>query len=190
MDASGQTRITIAGKWNESFYATVIPSSSGPNIDLKPLPSVAKLNTPDRPLPTNVEKSEGLVPIWISTSTLVEKGGWTLPWFAHELNSMDDNLRKVLPKTDSRIRPDRLAWEGKDLSVATEEKKKLEQRQRDQRKIREQKGEIWKQRYCEKRVDADSGEDYWHFGSQYWDERELRAKSINESTKPATFRIE
>lgn len=72
---------------------------------------------------------------------------WKLPFFCEELLEIPPTLEKILPPTDSRLRPDRLALEQRDNKRAAAEKYKLEERERAKRKAREQKGEVWKPRY-------------------------------------------
>lgn len=57
--------------------------------------------------------------------------------FALQLNHMSPGLKKLLPPTDSRLRPDQRALEDGNLQVATQEKARLEEKQRKMRKDRE-----------------------------------------------------
>jgi len=55
--------------------------------------------------------------------------------FALQLNVLSDTLKKKLPPTDSRLRPDIRAWEGADLKEAESEKDRLEVNQRKRRNM-------------------------------------------------------
>jgi hypothetical protein len=183
LNASGETKMTLVGKWNDAIYASV----EKPN-PIQPSPETLK-SAEGKALPSNVDKGSDVVPIWINRTQFVERGSWNLPEFAHTLNELDENMRKYLPKTDSRLRPDRIALEKRDLSVAGSEKRRMEQKQRDQRKSRESKGEKWAPRHFKLKVEPDSGEEYWHFASSYWDEREQRLQNAEQVShvKGTTF---
>ena len=49
------------------------------------------------------------------------------------LNEITDDIKDCLPPTDSRLRPDQRALENGDVDTADEEKRKLEQKQRERR---------------------------------------------------------
>lgn len=72
--------------------------------------------------------------------------------------------------------------ENKILKVATKAKAELEQRQREQRKIREQLKLTYSPKYFEKRQASD-GTFYWHFNGKYWIEREERVKNGNKTVR-------
>lgn len=54
---------------------------------------------------------------------------------ALNLNHIDDELSQHLPPTDSRFRPDMRAFENGDFELAEVEKKRLENAQRERRKV-------------------------------------------------------
>ncbi|CAL8306830.1 unnamed protein product [Lota lota] len=56
--------------------------------------------------------------------------------FAMQLNEMSEEMKGVIPKTDSRLRPDIRAMESGDIDLASEEKNRLEEKQRAARKNR------------------------------------------------------
>ena len=59
--------------------------------------------------------------------------------FSLQLNLLSNELISKLPPTDSRFRPDLRAWENGDVQLASSEKSRLEQNQRERRKqIQEQ----------------------------------------------------
>lgn len=64
--------------------------------------------------------------------------------FSCNLNYMDDYMRKTLPPTDSRRRPDQRFMEEGDYDRAAEEKHRLEEKQRAIRKQREENQIIWR----------------------------------------------
>lgn len=52
---------------------------------------------------------------------------------ALQLNVLSDDLRKLLPPTDCRLRPDLQHWDQARLDAAEQEKRRLEQNQRQRR---------------------------------------------------------
>lgn len=67
--------------------------------------------------------------------------------FGLQLNYLPDDLKKILPKTDSRMRPDQRALENGDLELATLEKQRLEEVQREARKKRQEAGVDFQAKY-------------------------------------------
>ena len=61
--------------------------------------------------------------------------------FAIELNELTPELRRELPPTDTRFRPDQRLLEEGNISSAEAVKLQLEQQQRERRKQREQSGQ-------------------------------------------------
>ena len=60
--------------------------------------------------------------------------------FGLNLNYLPDDLKPILPRSDSRMRPDQRALENGDLELATLEKQRLEEFQRESRKKRQEAG--------------------------------------------------
>ncbi|XP_060890773.1 oxysterol-binding protein-related protein 1-like [Labrus mixtus] len=66
--------------------------------------------------------------------------------FAMQLNELRQEMEGVIPQTDCRLRPDIRAMENGDIDLASEEKKRLEEKQRTTRKNRSKNDEEWKTR--------------------------------------------
>ena len=95
--------------------------------------------------------------------------------FTSSLNEITDIEEGKLPPTDSRLRPDQRAVEDGDIDTAETAKAKLEEAQRQRRKVMEEQGVEWQPKWFE-RVEAGDGEEVWvqKRGSDgYW-ERRLR----------------
>jgi len=58
-----------------------------------------------------------------------------------------DPTNELLPKTDSRRRPDRIALEVQDNNLAASEKHRLEEAQRHKKKVRDEKNLLWIPKY-------------------------------------------
>ncbi|TPX62431.1 hypothetical protein SpCBS45565_g07040 [Spizellomyces sp. 'palustris'] len=92
--------------------------------------------------------------------------------FALELNELTPDLEGLLPITDTRYRPDqRMYEEGRD-EEAEREKQRLEQKQRDHRKMLESRGEQWHPQWFDLRPEEYSnGNRSWHYKGGYWEAR-------------------
>ncbi|KAJ2552015.1 hypothetical protein EV175_003474 [Coemansia sp. RSA 1933] len=106
---------------------------------------------------------------------------YNLTTYAMTLNDRPAELEPFLCPTDSRFRPDQRAMETGEYDIADQEKSRLENKQRATRRRREQ-GELatWKPRWFTKAYDEDSGESYWRFTSEYWNDREVAADRVKD----------
>ncbi|KAJ7992193.1 hypothetical protein DPEC_G00275990 [Dallia pectoralis] len=91
--------------------------------------------------------------------------------YARELNELTPELRKVLPPTDTRFRPDQRLLEEGDVAGADSKKEQVEQKQRDTRKELTKKGKEHVPRFFRKEVDA-TGNEIWLSNDTYWTIRE------------------
>lgn len=91
---------------------------------------------------------------------------YNLTSFAITLNELTPGLKEKLPPTDSRLRPDQRHLENGEYELANVEKLRLEQRQRQSRKLQESG---WQPRWFRKEKDEDT---YKYIGG-YWEAREL-----------------
>ncbi|KAI2650443.1 Oxysterol-binding protein-related protein 1 [Labeo rohita] len=78
-----------------------------------------------------------------------------------QLNELDKEIESVIPKTDSRLRPDIRAMENGDIDLASEEKKRLEEKQRAARKNRS--------KWFHQGPNPHNGSQDWLFSNGYWD---------------------
>lgn len=93
--------------------------------------------------------------------------------FAVGLNDVHEELRGVLPRTDSRLRPDQRLFEQGLIDQAEAEKARLENKQREARK----EGREAKARWFgpeDDRTRGDGGKT-WVYKGGYWEARERRA---------------
>ena len=146
----------------------------------------------------------GLVGKWTSSMSITDDGTprkgepiWTvddlvpdaakrygMTTFAASLNEITPNEEGLLPPTDSRLRPDQLAYEAGDLDGAEDLKQKLEDAQRQRRKTMEDANEEWCPRWFE-RVDKEGSEEIWRLKSLngYWDSRGNNWEGVEEIFK-------
>ncbi|KAJ0976041.1 hypothetical protein J5N97_018006 [Dioscorea zingiberensis] len=145
-DKNGKTVATIFGKWDESVhYVNGDFSGKGKGSEsFSEAPLLWKRAKPSR-YPTR----------------------YNLTRFAITLNELTPGLKEKLPPTDSRLRPDQRCLENGEYEMANAEKLRLEQRQRQARRMQERG---WKPRWFVK----DKGSDTYHYIGGYWEARERR----------------
>ncbi|QCE15074.1 oxysterol-binding protein-related protein 1B-like isoform X1 [Vigna unguiculata] len=143
-DKKGKTVATLIGKWDESLHYVIGGSfgkGKGSNESSKPH-FLWKKNPPPE-----------------------HQTRYNFTQFAITLNEITPGLKEKLPPTDSRLRPDQRCLENGQYEMANSEKLRLEQRQRQARKMQE-KG--WKPRWFAKEKGSIS---YRYIGG-YWESRE------------------
>ncbi|KAK4747460.1 hypothetical protein SAY87_014046 [Trapa incisa] len=143
-DRNGKTVATLFGKWDESMHY-LIGDTSGREKELDSLSEARLLWERSRP------------PKFLTR--------YNLSRFAMTLNELTPGIKEKLPPTDSRLRPDQRYLENGQYDMANSEKLRLEQRQRQARKMQERG---WKPRWFAK--DKESGT-YRYVGG-YWEARE------------------
>lgn len=96
--------------------------------------------------------------------------------FTSNLNNLTEEMRKILPPTDCRLRPDQRALENHDIEQASAEKHRLEEKQRKKRKENEKSGKHHKHTpmYFEETYDDLTGDLIYKFNDKYWEDRKNR----------------
>ncbi|CAD5185865.1 unnamed protein product [Musa acuminata subsp. malaccensis] len=143
-DRSGKTVATLIGKWDESMHY-VNGDCSGKGKGSDPF-------------------SEAHI-LWKRSKPPKYPTRYNLTRFAMTINELTPGLKEKLPPTDSRLRPDQRCLENGEFEMANSEKLRLEQRQRQARKMQERG---WKPRWFAK----DKGSDMYRYIGGYWEARE------------------
>ncbi|MED6277049.1 hypothetical protein CHARACLAT_009264, partial [Characodon lateralis] len=86
--------------------------------------------------------------------------------FAVELNELDSSLGTMLPPTDTRFRPDQRLLEEGNIDGAEEQKQRLEQLQRERRRVLQDNNMTHQPRFFKK-----SKDDTWVSNNTYWELR-------------------
>uniref|UniRef100_A0ACB8EU95 Oxysterol-binding protein- protein 7 n=1 Tax=Sphaerodactylus townsendi TaxID=933632 RepID=A0ACB8EU95_9SAUR len=118
------------------------------------VPPVSKCIWRPSPMPRDYEKNYGFTQ------------------FALELNELTPELKHLLPSTDSRLRPDQRYLEEGNVQAAESQKRRIEQLQRDRRRVMEDNNILHQARFFRRQVDANSKE-FWVSNGSYW---KLRAE--------------
>ncbi|VFQ83923.1 unnamed protein product [Cuscuta campestris] len=142
-DKSGKTVATLFGKWDESMLYVNGDHSKGYSLD---------------------SMSEAHL-LWKRSKPPKDPTRYNLTRFAITLNELTPVLKEKLPPTDSRLRPDQRCLENGEYEKANSEKLRLEQRQRQARRMQERG---WKPRWFSKEKESDT---YRYVGG-YWEARE------------------
>lgn len=160
--ADRKTRWSIGGRWNDKIYARLTPgfeeaflAPPGQTTSSEPNSTQAFLVWEAHPRPSGIP--------------------FNLTPFVVTFQHLPDNLRPLLPPTDTRLRPDQRAMEDGEYELAATEKNRVEEKQRATRRIREAKGEEFTPRWFSKGKCEVTGEEYWVSTGQYWKTREAVA---------------
>uniref|UniRef100_UPI0037E829FE oxysterol-binding protein-related protein 3 n=1 Tax=Semicossyphus pulcher TaxID=241346 RepID=UPI0037E829FE len=86
--------------------------------------------------------------------------------FAIELNELEPSLKQLLPPTDTRLRVDQRLLEEGDLEAAEEQKQRIEQLQRERRRLLEESNVTHQPKFFRK-----SQDDLWVSNNTYWELR-------------------
>ncbi|XP_055935994.1 oxysterol-binding protein-related protein 1-like [Argiope bruennichi] len=89
--------------------------------------------------------------------------------FAMALNEFHEDMKEILPPTDSRLRPDIRKLEEGDIDGAAFEKNRLEEKQRETRKIRKRDKITWYPLWFESKPHPYAKEEFWSYKGTYWD---------------------
>uniref|UniRef100_A0A8B9R3C3 Oxysterol binding protein like 7 n=1 Tax=Anas platyrhynchos TaxID=8839 RepID=A0A8B9R3C3_ANAPL len=87
--------------------------------------------------------------------------------FALELNELTPELRRLLPSTDTRLRPDQRYLEEGNVPAAETQKRQIEQLQRDRRRVMEENNITHQARFFRRLTDA-NGKESWVTNNTYW----------------------
>ncbi|GAB2214330.1 hypothetical protein Droror1_Dr00018673 [Drosera rotundifolia] len=139
---TGEKVAILVGKWDEAMYYVLGDPTTKPK-GYDPMTEAILLWERDR---TPAKTRYNLTP------------------FAISLNELTPGLKEKLPPTDSRLRPDQRYLENGEYELANSEKLRLEQSQRQARKIQESG---WEPRWFQKDEDGC----YRYIGG-YWQARE------------------
>ncbi|KAK6775645.1 hypothetical protein RDI58_026646 [Solanum bulbocastanum] len=142
-DRSGKTVATLFGKWDESMHYVNGDFSSGKGFD-----SLSEAHL-----------------LWKRSKPPKDPTRYNLTRFAITMNELIPGLKDKLPPTDSRLRPDQRCLENGEYDRANSEKLRLEERQRQARKMQERG---WKPQWFAK----EKGGDSYHYIGGYWEARE------------------
>lgn len=175
VDRHGKTHWAIGGHWNSKIYAKKVVEQ---DIDYsKRRDSLLDYNESNQTKATNDPYSGSKFLIWQAAAR--PKVPFNLTAFAVTLNGVDDKLKPWLAPSDTRLRPDQRAMEDGLYDEASDEKHRVEEKQRAARKERETKNITYEPNWFVKKKHPLTGDAYWEYNGDYWTNR--RDKKLADS---------
>uniref|UniRef100_A0A8D0F398 Oxysterol-binding protein n=1 Tax=Strix occidentalis caurina TaxID=311401 RepID=A0A8D0F398_STROC len=133
--APGQCVWRASKDWGGHALGGGIPHSGGVSALCPPLPA--------DPMPRDHERNYGFTQ------------------FALELNELTPDLRRVLPSTDTRLRPDQRYLEEGNVPAAETQKRQIEQLQRDRRRVMEENNITHQARFFRSGTGGGGSQGWW-----------------------------
>lgn len=173
LDKNGVAKWAMGGHWNSKIFAKRITQDHHTEgraserrmslLDDPAIKSGASKNTNNDPY------SGGKFLVWQVAPR--PKVPFNLTAFALTLNGIDDNLKKWLAPTDTRLRPDQRDMEDGLYDRAADEKHRVEVKQRQARKRREETKEKYVPNWFIKKKHPITGDMFWECNGTYWGRR-------------------
>ncbi|XP_043840002.1 oxysterol-binding protein-related protein 2 isoform X3 [Dromiciops gliroides] len=89
--------------------------------------------------------------------------------FTVSLNELEKGMEKILAPTDCRLRPDIRGMENGNMDLASQEKERLEEKQREARKERAKDEQEWHTRWFYQGINPYTGASDWLYSGGYFD---------------------
>ncbi|XP_028629953.1 oxysterol-binding protein-related protein 2 [Grammomys surdaster] len=89
--------------------------------------------------------------------------------FTVSLNELESGMEKTLPPTDCRLRPDIRGMENGNMDLASQEKERLEEKQREARKERAKEDAEWRTRWFSPGNNPYTGAPDWLYAGHYFE---------------------
>ncbi|KAF7659106.1 hypothetical protein LDENG_00003180 [Lucifuga dentata] len=187
LDKSKKKLCALYGKWTECLYVVDPAAFEGHKRNDKKATEEKKGSKqggsePEElllPATETVEMIPGSQLLWrIAPRPANSAQMYSFTSFAMQLNELHKEMKGVIPSTDCRLRPDIRAMENGDIDFASEEKKRLEEKQRAARKNRSKTDEEWKtrnpalgSRWFHQGPNPHTNSQDWLFSGGYWDRK-------------------
>lgn len=151
----------VAGKWNDKIFAKKITGQQSDN------------EVDDENSSTSNSKK---ILLWQAHER--PPAPFNLTPFAITLNALPDRLTNWLPPTDTRLRPDQRAMEEGRYDDASDDKHRVEEKQRAARRKREAENIEYSPVWFTKTKHPVTGDDYYKPSGDYWIKR--KDKQLND----------
>ena len=118
--------------------------------------------------------------------------GYIIPQYSCNLNYMTDKLKEVLPKTDTRFRPDQKEYEGGSTEKSQGIKKTIEEMQVYKQELLEKSKKEYMPTYFENEYNEESKDFVFMYKGGYWEDRakkKYKLKDIFDTTEFEKERI-
>jgi hypothetical protein len=118
--------------------------------------------------------------------------GYIIPQYSCNLNYMTDKLKEVLPKTDTRFRPDQKEYEGGSTEKSQGIKKTIEEMQVYKQELLDKSKKEYMPTYFENEYNEESKDFVFMYKGGYWEDRakkKYKLKDIFDTTEFEKERI-
>ncbi|CAK9436162.1 uncharacterized protein LODBEIA_P07200 [Lodderomyces beijingensis] len=167
LDRNGVPQWAMGGHWNSRIYAKKVTGEQQSGTANR---KMSILEDPDKTAPKSSDPFSGSkFLVWQVAPR--PKVPFNLTAFAVTLNGLDENLDKWVAPTDTRLRPDQRDMEEGRYDQAADEKHRLEVKQRQARKRRDESGETYIPKWFIKQKHPVTGDMYWDYNGKYWPDR-------------------
>lgn len=158
----GEAEWAIAGKWDDKIYAKkIVKESTTPQ---------GQEEQEDAETTANTRSSDSKkILLWQVHDR--PPAPFNLTPFAITLNAFPDKLKPWLPPTDSRLRPDQRAMEEGRYDDASEDKHRVEEKQRAARRKRESEQKEYSPVWFNLTKHPVTGDNYYKPTGDYWSKR-------------------
>ncbi|XP_076874531.1 oxysterol-binding protein-related protein 2 isoform X2 [Brachyhypopomus gauderio] len=188
---SKKKRCVIYGKWTECLY-TIEPKVYDANKRIEKKSGDSKKHKQEQNAGSGADDADEMPDVQ-DTVTVIP--GSTLLWriaprpthsaqmynftsFAMTLNELEPGMEGVVAPTDCRLRPDIRAMENGDIDAASQEKERLEEKQRAARRERAKDEEEWSTRWFQQGMNPHTGTADWIYTGGYFDRKYSRLPDI------------
>lgn len=103
-----------------------------------------------------------------------KEGEYNIPSYSYNLNYINDEMRSVLPPTDSRLRPDVREYEEGDNELAASIKAKIDKNEKEKFTKMDKEKILYQPNYFNEVFDQNTGEYVYVYQGGYWEDREKR----------------
>lgn len=156
----------LGGHWHDSIYARKVNGKHDGDMDLGPT-GAAHISGSAIDVEPTMDGKKFLV--WKVNKR--PQAPFNLTPFAITLNAPQPKLLPWLPRTDTRLRPDQRAMEDGQYDTAADEKARVEDKQREARKLRNEKNITYEPQWFHKGTHPTTKQPYWKFNGKYWGKR-------------------
>ncbi|KAF5099400.1 hypothetical protein D0Z00_001679 [Geotrichum galactomycetum] len=154
----------VGGKWSESIFARRVKHQAAVAINTEGFPEHG-----DGSLDKTVGGDAGgrdVILVWKAHPR--PKAPFNLTSFAITLNALPQGLQPWLAPTDTRLRPDQRAMEEGRYDDASDEKFRVEEKQRAARRQRESEGVEYRPRWFRDSIHPITKQPFWEYKGDYW----------------------
>ncbi|CAI5757426.1 unnamed protein product [Candida verbasci] len=163
LDKNGKASWAMGGHWNSKIYAKKITEQH----------SDRRMSVLDESTKTSNDPFSGnKFLVWQVASR--PKVPFNLTQFAITLNDINSNLKQWIAPTDTRLRPDQRNMEEGHYDEAAAEKHRVEVKQRQARKFREENKQPYNPSWFTKKKHPITGDIFWEYNNKYWIERKSK----------------